>query len=105
MTAEAEYGNMLLRRYFPREDKTVQIGGSGELSSEGAYITKLKQNPLCQHQNTQCSPSFRQLPKQVKMAAAGQSEQKMLQNVYACARVLWPPPTPFAKARLLHNTQ
>lgn len=78
---------MLLCRYFPWEDKILQIGGSRELGSEGAYITKLKQNSFCQHQNAKCSCCFRRLLKQENMAAGGydwpgsQSEQKMLQNV------------------------
>lgn len=33
---------MWLRHYFPREDKLPQIGGSGELGSEGANIAKLQ---------------------------------------------------------------
>lgn len=35
---------MQLWRYFPREDKLPQIGGSGELGSEGANIAKLQQS-------------------------------------------------------------
>lgn len=78
---------MLLRRYFPREDKILQIGGGREPGSEGAHTTKLKENSFCQHQNAKCSCCFGQLLKQENMAPGGyewpgsQTEQKIVHNL------------------------